>query len=45
MYYLQSQAQPDIDHTLLSEKYPRYPSVFDVTVSKEEKKMLMVCKH
>ena len=38
----QSQAQPDIDHTLMSEKYPRYSSVFDVNVSEHEKAMLMV---
>jgi CBS domain-containing protein len=36
-----SQAQPDIDHTLMSEKYPRYSSVFDVNVSEHEKTMLM----
>ena len=40
--WLQSQTQPDIDHRLLSEKYPRYPSVFDVSVNNDEKRMLMV---
>ena len=40
---MQSHEQPDIDHKTLSEKYPRYPSVFDVTVSEDEKRKLMVC--
>lgn len=43
--FSQSHAQPDIDHTLLSEKYPRYPSVFNVTVTEEEKSMLMVYEY
>jgi chloride channel 6 len=36
-----SQKQPDIDHRMLSERYPRYPSVFDVSVSEDDKRMLM----
>ena len=40
---VQSHEQPDIDHKTLSGKYPRYPSVFDVTVSEDEKRKLMVC--
>ena len=39
---MQPHTQPDIDHALLSEKYPRFPSVFAIRVSEDEKNLLMV---
>ena len=39
---IQPHTQPDIDHAILSEKYPRFPSVFAIRVSEDEKKLLMV---
>ena len=42
-YKLQPSTQKRINHATLTAEYPRYPDIFNVTISETEKNMLMVC--
>lgn len=42
LWTLQAGTQPSIDHGSLTKEYPRYPSIFDITISETERQMLMV---